>query len=222
VAVVGSDGAGKSTLLRSVESWLSRDLGVVQVHLGHPPWSVTTYIVRGGFKMGRILTRPFRRQGRAKQNLAASAVHPDLSWLAKQVCLARDRRRVFESAARAASRGAIVLCDRYPLAGLMAMDGPQVSQQFGEVPSGALARYAARREQRDYARIAAPDLLFVLKLPPDASLARKPEDDPERVARGSREIMSIDWSVRNGIVLDATIPAAEIALEVKRHIWRAF
>jgi thymidylate kinase len=223
VALVGSDGSGKSTALQHVEDWLAPDLDVLRAHLGRPPWSRTTVFVRGGLKAARLAGRPFRwlalpasRSGRTFAGPPAST----LTELARFACTARDRNLVYREVTTAAARGRIVLCDRYPLAGLMRMDGPQVGRLLEGTRAGPLARFIQRREEHYYEPFVAPDLLFVLQIDADVARNRKPEDDPERVTRRSREILGIDWSETGAIVLDASRPAAEIAAEIKQRIWR--
>ena len=203
VAAVGSDGAGKSTALDSVEDWLSKDLDVLRVHLGKPPWSRTSVLVRGSLKLARI----------------AGGLET-VSELSKLLCTARDRQRVYRKAATAAARGRIVLCDRFPLPGLINMDGPLARELTDGMSTGSFARFAVRTEEQIYETFARPDLMFVLQLPAEISLTRKPEDNPERVSRWAHEILDTDWSPSGAVVLDATRSAAEIAAEMKRHIWR--
>ena len=221
VAAVGSDGAGKSTALRAVEDWLSRDYDILRVHLGRPPWSRTTYLVRGGLKLGRMVGSPFQRF-RLVRSQASGDLPPRPTWkeLAQNVCVARDRRRVYRQAAEAAARGRIVLCDRFPLPGLMSMDGPQVRRLIEGTRSGRMEKFAMRHEERSYEAISPPDVLVVLRIPTQLALDRKPEDQPERVRQRSREILGIDWSSTGAVVLDAARPATEIAAELKQRIWR--
>ena len=220
VAAVGSDGAGKSTALDAIEQWLSRDMGVERVHLGHPPWSMATVLVRGGLKLLRAGLRPVRRQSRLNEAAAVNDFpEPTIPELAKRILLARDRRLEYRKAARAAARGQIVLSDRFPLPGLVEMDGPDIQRLLEGRSLTSRTRSAIDLEERIYRTIERPDLLFVLQLPPELSLARKPEDNPDRVARGSRELLDFDWSLTNAIVLDASRPAADIAGELKRQIW---
>jgi thymidylate kinase len=203
VAAVGSDGAGKSTALDTVEDWLSKDLDVLRVHLGKPPWSRTSVFVRGSLKLGRM-----------------AGGLSTVSELSKLLCVARDRQLEYRKAATAAARGRIVLCDRYPLPGLINLDGPLARELTDGEPAGSFGRFAVRTEERMYDTFARPDLLFVLQLPADISLTRKPEDNPERVSRWAHEVLETDWSSSGAVVLDATRSAPEIAAEMKRHIWR--
>ena len=221
VAAVGSDGSGKSTALQAIEDWLSRDYDVLRVHLGRPPWSRTTYLVRGGLKAGRLAASPLRALN-LRRARGSSDLRPAPTWkeLAQNACVARDRRRVYREAAEAAARGRIVLCDRYPLPGVMSMDGPQVRRLIHGTRGGLVEQFAMRLEERAYGVLSPPDVLVVLQIPEQLALDRKPEDQPERVRTRSREILGIDWSSTGAIVLDASLPAAEVAAEMKRQIWR--
>ena len=220
VAVIGSDGAGKSTALQSIEDWLARDLDVLRVHLGRPPWSRTTVFVRGGLKLGRMAARPFRRLAPGPKGGFPEPPAPTLTELARFACTARDRNLVYRDVTSAAARGRIVLCDRFPLSGLMEMDGPQVGRLLEGSRAGPIARFIHRREEHYYTPFTPPDVLFVLQIAADVARDRKPEDDPQRVTSRSREILGIDWSGTGAIVLDASRPAAEIAAEIKQRIWR--
>lgn len=221
VALVGADGSGKSTALDALEAWLSRDLQVVRVHLGRPRWSPLTVGVRGGLKVGRTLARPLRGR-RAEAPGPDDDRPPGLSEIAKHVLTARDRRRVYRRAARAAARGGVVLCDRYPLPQLSVMDGPQIRRRLGTngAGTGSLARAAMRLEEHLYAPMAEPDLLFVLQVPAEVSRRRKPEENPAKVEERAREILDTDWRSTRAIVLDATRPADEVAGELKRRLWQ--
>ncbi len=224
VAVIGADGSGKSTALQAIEDWLSPDLEVRRVHLGRPPWSRLTWLVRAGLKGRRAAVRPLTGWTRNGPGTGADPeAPPDLtvSDLARHVLTARDRRRVHADAARAAARGCIVLCDRYPLPAMARMDGPQIGRATGGATTGAAVRHAERRENLYYEPFTGPDLLFVLQVPEQVARSRKPEDDAERVTRRAREMFEIDWEGTGAVVLDATRPAAEISREMKRHIWSA-
>ena len=61
IALVGGDGAGKSTAVAALTTWLASNFETTPIHLGKPPWSATTTLVRGGLKLGRLMT-PWRQQ----------------------------------------------------------------------------------------------------------------------------------------------------------------
>ena len=176
--------------------------------------------VRGGLKLGRMAARPFRRLAPGPKGGSPPPPAPTLTELARFACTARDRNLVYRDVTSAAARGRIVLCDRFPLSGLMRMDGPQVGRLLEGIHAGPIARFIHWREEHYYTPFTPPDVLFVLQIAADVARDRKPEDDPQRVTSRSREILGIDWSGTGAIVLDASRPAAEIAAEIKQRIWR--
>lgn len=222
LAVVGGDGAGKSTAIEGLDAWLGKTLDTRQVHLGRPPWSRTTRIVRALLKLGRLVGAPL---GVPQPVLADNGLVPDrfpgytrLIWGA---CTARDRRLAYSRARRFATEGGIVICDRYPLADLRQMEGRLVDQMLETGPDNAFTRWLHRREQRDYAAIAAPEFLAVLRVDPNLAVRRKPEDDSEFVRVRSTEVWNQSWERSRALVLDASQPAEKVLEELKSLVWEA-
>ncbi len=56
IALIGVDGAGKSTATDNLYPWLSTDFDTVRIHMGRPPWSWTTYVVRGALRIARLFS----------------------------------------------------------------------------------------------------------------------------------------------------------------------
>ena len=96
---------------------------------------------------------------------------PSLLYMVRSVLVAYDRRQVLVRAYRRASHGAIVVCDRYPSAVLGGVDGPRTDpSSCGSV--SVLRRWLATTEQRIYASVPKPDLVFRLQVPLDVALER--------------------------------------------------
>jgi thymidylate kinase len=134
------------------------------------------------------------------------------------VTTARDRYRGYRRARRLADRGALVLCDRFPLPQLESMEGPRADRLPGASRS-RLSRALTRLERRYYAGIGLPDLLLVLRVDPEVALRRRPEDPEKRVRERAQEVLSIDWSDTRAHVLDANRPMAELHRELESWIW---
>jgi thymidylate kinase len=209
IALVGGDGAGKSTALGGLEEWLGRDFEVSRFHMGRPPWSLGTRAVRAALK----LMRPARRL------LNRSRPKPGLRPLVWWVCGARDRALAHRRVRRAAARGQLVLCDRFPLQELIWMDGPLIAVTLGPEQTTGWAQRLANLERRFYRRISRPDLVYVLRVEPERAVARKPEEDPEFVLRRNREVWEKDWSASSAQVLDSAQPAGQVLAQLKAHIW---
>ena len=136
-----------------------------------------------------------------------------------EVLTARDRYRAYRRARRAASNGAVVICDRFPLAEIKHMDGA-VSAGLAE-PSrwGRLVGYLAAREKRFYARIGYPDLLIVLRVNPDVAVRRRREAPEAILRRRSEEVWDVDWSRTPAVLVDATRPKEQVLSEIRSVVW---
>ncbi|HSD48828.1 MAG TPA: hypothetical protein VLE71_03255 [Actinomycetota bacterium] len=224
VAIVGGDGAGKSTVVEDLTGWLSKDFRTASVHLGKPPRSALSAVVKGAMTAAASVRRSPTPSGRAlRASVAAdgaSSMSPrNAARLAWETLTARDRYRAYRGARRAASNGAIVVCDRFPLAQVRQMDGAVSAGMRHPARHGRLVRFLAEREQRYYARIAHPDVLVVLRVDPDVAVRRRREAPEDLLRRRSEEIWSIDWSTTPAIVVDAGLPKDRVLSRVRSEVW---
>jgi len=225
VAIIGGDGSGKSTAVKELNSWLGGELDVRQIHLGKPPWSVTTYGVRALFK-ALALTRGL--QTRRPELRADSDVSPNspaseppyraMAWL---TCTARDRYLAYRRARRFADGGGIVICDRYPHPALESMDVPLIASLPGPQPSGRIAQRLGQLERSYHERIELPEVLAVLRVDPETAARRKTDEPADYVRRRVAEVWEIDWEAEAVPVVDASRPKEEVAAELKSLIWDA-
>jgi thymidylate kinase len=217
VAVVGGDGSGKSTMVEALRAWLAPHLSTVKLHLGKPPLSVSTMAVRIVFWMRKLLGLP-RIQASPDGTVQPPTRTARLAWLLRHTSIARDRRRVYLRARRAAARGDVVLCDRYPLPGMLITDGPR---NAGQPSSGRgwLGRSLARRQGRYYEDIRRPDILIVLRVDPELAARRRSDGDGELVRARSDEVARVDWSGTGALVVDTGRSMDEVLAEVTSFIW---
>jgi thymidylate kinase len=219
VAVVGGDGAGKSTLVTSLARWLNGPLDTRVVHMGKPPRSPSTLVVKAGVLLAR-------RAGVVRNwlpNYPVAAGHdgsvPGTSWLLWQLVTAADRRRRHRRARSLAGRGHVVVCDRFPVDQVTLMDGSRTRW----VPQDRLSPVARRlvaAEQRCYRAIGDPDLLLVLRVDPETAVGRKRGVDPADFVRPrSAEVFSADWDLTRAVVLDASRPAQDVLSHARRAVW---
>ena len=215
VAVVGGDGSGKSSLVESLVDTLSGTLDVRRIHLGKPPRGL----------LNRVVTRPLRllrSRGRFEETRLPAwselTEHPGTVYALWHWLIARDRHRAYLRARRAAGRGALVVSDRFPLAGVASMDGPRLAG-LPEHPRRRLARRLARAEATLYRRMRTPDLVLVLRVSPEVAVQRRSDQDTDFVTRRAQEVWDADWSGLEFEVLDASVSAQEVADAALRAIW---
>lgn len=200
IAVVGADGSGKSTVVGELTVWLSQVSTVASVHLGKPPRSIWRLSLQTVMRIRRVVL----------------GSRPRDPWAIMRVQTARDRWRAAQHARGRSDRGWIVICDRYPLPGLLFTDGPAL--RGTRSPTGPVGRYLAGKEEEYYRRIPPPDVVVVLTVPPEIAVARRKEADPATVRARAQEVSDAGWRAGE-IVVDAARPAKEVLLEVKARLW---
>ncbi|HEV7364903.1 MAG TPA: hypothetical protein VGN76_03575 [Gemmatimonadales bacterium] len=208
-ALVGGDGAGKSTCARALRAWLESEFPTLRAHLGRPPRSLLTLWVGGALKIERALYRWLRRP-----EPVGSAVE-----LLRHVCTARDRYRLYEKVRRFAAAGGIAVCERYPIPQDRVLVGPCIPDLVGSTPSG-IARLLRDLEASYYDSMVPPDVVFVLRLPPDLAVLRKPDEPADYVRTRGQVVWDTDWS---GVaqVVDASRSFPEVLSELKSRLWSA-
>jgi thymidylate kinase len=217
VAVVGGDGAGKSTVIRHLENHFGKIVATNRVHLGKPTPGWTTWAVRILLAGDRYVQRVFSRQGACP----TSAPRGRTSFLLalRHVCQARDRYRAYARVRRRASRGALVICDRWPVRGFQRMEAPQLADPVWDRHDGLLLRTFRRAEAHIYRRIPLPDKLIVLRVDPDVSAARKPHEPADWLRARCREVWDFDWDHTDAHVIDAGRPLPDVVLEAISASW---
>jgi thymidylate kinase len=232
IAIVGGDGAGKSTVVDALYDWLSKHFETTRVHMGKPEWSTTTRTIRGILKIGNVLgLYPVESSLQETLN-QQSLVSPGYPWLLREVCRARDRYLTYRKARRFAAKGGLVLLDRFPLAQIQLMDGPQTERFLSQLmdgphaaqflspqPISRLARALVTLEKSYYDQIVPPELLIVLRVHPEIAVQRKREEDASTVRVRSTEIWELNWEHTNAHVIDTSKPKTDVLAEVKALIW---
>jgi len=138
------------------------------------------------------------------------------------VALAWDRHRLSRRVCRAAARGEIVVCDRYPASSTGAPDGPRLVEGGGR---GTIQGFLARLEGRLYRNIPPPDLVLRLMAPIDTAKRRnrgREKADGEEYLE-ARHMQILEWSRRGTkriCDIDTDRPLADTIAGVKEAIWR--
>lgn len=221
IAFVGGDGAGKSTAVDTTAAWLSQVFTTRTIHLGKPPQGALSLASRALWG----LTHPMRSEsttGSAELELARSEPlgGRGVARLAWEVLTARDRYRAYVLTRRSAMSGGLVVCDRFPLPGVMHMDGAVSSRIPLADSSSRPVRLLAERERHYYRNVLAPDILVVLRVHPDVAVERKRDVEREDFVRPRvEEVWGIEWADTHAVVIDANQPREKVLADVKSAIW---
>jgi Mrp family chromosome partitioning ATPase/capsular polysaccharide biosynthesis protein/thymidylate kinase len=222
VAVVGIDGSGKSTIVAAIRAWLGAEVDVMPIYFGTgdgrpsllllPLKMMVPAINRlrrtkpKGASHGRISDRPPGRMYGFLMMVWAAAV-------------AAEKRTKLRATQRGASRGLVVVADRYPQnedAGYN--DGPLLPR-LRRAP-----RWLRRFEARVYAlaRRLPPDLVLKLEVTPETAARREPDMDPAVIRQRIEAVHRLVFSGARVVRVDAERPLGDVLRSVKSAIWNAF
>lgn len=234
VAFLGSDGAGKSTVVRAIADWLGSELDVRVVYLGSGdgPASLLRRSLRAFDRLRRTMTMRGKEPasgeaptvGRTGGGGYVAGVEPGMRalWkIASKLALAREKRDKLATAWRARTRGAVVICDRYPQTQQPGFnDGPLLTPWLAH-PS-QLLRSAARRELSVYRAAAelAPDLVIKLTVSPGVAASRKDDMSYAQLRTRGAAVRALSFPAATQVVeIDADRPLEAVLDAARRAVW---
>jgi len=220
VAVVGADGSGKSTLSRTLAASFGDRREVVHLYLGSGdgPSSWVRWPLK---RIKRVLLgaeAPPARRRAVQQAAPRSLLIGRSAWA---LALAQEKRMKLRRAHRAAGRGALVVCDRYPQSQVPGLiDGPLLDA-WSASDSG-WRRALARWERRPYERAHAlqPDLVIRLWVDEETAARRRPGHDHAELVARTRVVESLRFErAELGVVeMDANRPFDSVFAEARAAI----
>lgn len=200
--------------------------------MGKPTWSWITIAIRSILKIGQILGLYPLETSFDETIEQKSLVSPGYPYLIREVCRARDRYWTYIKARRLASKGRLVILDRFPLPEIRIMDGAQAEQFIRRLQEGPrsklflsprleswLARFLVKLEENYYHQIVSPEMLIVLRVNPQIAVQRKTDEDATSVEKRSTEIWQLNWETTDAHIIDASKSKTEVASELKTLIW---
>jgi thymidylate kinase len=220
VALIGIDGSGKTSVNSSIRAWLGSEIDVMPVYFGT------------GEGRPSLLLRPFKLLvplvAILLRNKPKGASHGKISkdgpGLLYSLCLmvwaalvAREKRVKLLAARRGASRGLIVLTDRYPQNEISGFnDGPLLTR-LAWAPS-----WLRQWETKAYllAQRLPPDLVIKLIVPPETIARREPDMDSKVVRDRIEAVPRLTFAGARVVSVNAEQPLADVIRTVKREIWR--
>ena len=228
VCVIGADGAGKSTLVRELVHWLGYKIDALPVYMGSGDGPGSAAL--GVLKIFRRLffdTNQRRKVDHATDQIRIirdKSTDPLLWRMARLVwgiSLAFEKKKKLKLAYRAASRGIVVIADRYPQAQIFGFNDGPLLRDFESSNIGVFRAIA--RWELDVYRMSeqmSPDLVIKLMVPIETAIERKPEMRPEEIERRNAAVENISFPPRTHVArIRADLPLEIVILQAKKLVW---
>ncbi len=225
IALIGPEASGKSTYSKSLCTWLADVMVARTVHLGKPAPSWLSRLAH--------VARPLFAPHSPTSPLSHSPTlphprHHGWPYAVASVLLARDRYRMAARVYRAALRGTIIVCDRYPSQQPEAVDGPRLTVVAeGLAGSSWLVRWAARIEQSYYRQIPPADVVLQLAVPVAVAQVRNRQrvkegkEDDVYLARRHRQFHAGCGESSDGNeIVDTTASMDDVMQQLRTLVWK--
>ena len=227
VAFIGPEATGKSTLAEEINQWLSKNLLVYDVHAGKPPSTIFTFLpnsimpvlrkISGGLRTSKL---DHKQQNIGSRRLGFSA---SLIYSLRALMVAIDRLFLLKRVSRMAAKGAIIICDRYPVNIIGAMDSPRLDHaRLYNLPFFCKL---AEAERWIYAQIPPPAIVFSLTVSPEIAVKRnenrikKGKEDAEYVRSRHLQSEKLHYAGKNAHELNTDEGLSDTILKVKKVFW---
>jgi thymidylate kinase len=220
VAVIGVDGSGKSTVVGTIRTWLGQEIDVVPIYFGTGGGRPSLVLLP--FKlMVPLVTLFLKTKPKGSSHGKISDRPPGLVYsvlLTLWATVAAIEKRIKLAAAqRGASRGLVVITDRYPQNEIVGFnEGPLLTRLTG-VPL-----WLRRFEAATYALAhrLPPDLVIKLEVTPETAARREPDMDPAVIRERIAAIPRLAFPGARVVSVSAEQPLSDVIRAVKHETWR--
>jgi hypothetical protein len=220
VALIGIDGSGKSTISAAIRTWLSSEIDVMPVYFGTGGGRPS--LLLRPFKLMVPLVTPLLKakpsgSSHGKVSKAAPGLLYSLLLMVWAAVVAREKRTKLLAARRGASRGLVVVADRYPQNEIRGFNDGALLTRLAWAPS-----WLRRWEGSAYAlaQRLPPDLVIKLIVTPETTARREPDMDSTVIEKRIEAIPRLTFSGAHVVSINAEQPLTDVIRAVKQEIWR--
>lgn len=224
VAVIGADGSGKSTITENLKNTFLTKLDIYKIYFGRGDGKSSWE--RKLLKSSKLLFTPTKDKDTINlvrdATLKKGGFVRGLYKCIEAFLVAQEKRRNMRFIQNAKSKGALVICDRYPQNQVMGYnDGPLLHDFLNS--KNPLFHAVAKMEARIYAQAEnhPPDILFKLVTDADVVEKRKPgETSIEKLTAKINGVKQLKFKdTCKVITVDAKKPLNEVLCIVRKEIW---
>lgn len=220
VALIGVDGSGKSTVATAIRTWLGSEIDVIPLYFGTGDGR-PSLLLRPLKMMVPMISRLCGTKPKGASHGRVSDRVPgrlySLLMMVWATAVALEKRGKLRAAQRGASRGLVVVADRYPQdEDAEYNDGPLLPRLM-RVP-----RQLRLFEARAYklAKRFPPDLVLKLEVTPETAKRREPEMDMALIRKRVEAARGLAFSGARVVRVDAERPLPDVIRSVKQEVWK--
>jgi len=222
LAVSGVDGSGKSSMVEELDKWFGKNFYTEILHLGRPSPTVITFPLRPMLYIYRFL------KGQNKGIIAGAEDAPSdglknrngFVWGLRYLALAYERYRLACEARDLATKGKIVICDRYPTLSPGKMDSPMIG------PGGSkLVEKMRSYELQLYERVPKADGLIFLDVSEEVAIKRNrsrikaEKETDEVIAFRHKDNQRLEFCAHQVFFVDANRDYNSVLKSLKAIAW---
>jgi thymidylate kinase len=222
IAIVGVDGSGKSSVISGLSEWLEQEIDVLPIYFGTGDGR-PSFILWPFKQLVPLFARFIREKPRGASHGVISDRNPgplySFLFAVWAMAVAIEKRHKIIVSRRAASRGFVVLTDRYP---------QNQTPEYNDGPLlGRIERAPAwlRRFEVSAYQLAArtpPDVVLKLQVRPETSAGRETTMDPSVIRRRIELLRGLTFEGSRMVVVDAEQPLEDVLKAVRKEVWHAF
>ncbi len=220
VAVIGVDGSGKSTVVATIRAWLSQEIDVVPIYFGtghgRPSLVLWPFKLMVPLIMLVLRTKPKGASHGKISDRAPGLLHSVL-LMVWATAVAIEKRIKLSAAHRGATRGLVVLTDRYPQNEILGFNEGPLMSRLTRVPLW-LHRFEATAYS--LAHRLPPDLVIKLIVTPETAARREPDMDPAVIRTRIAAVPRLAFPGARVVCIDAEQSLTDVIRAVKLEIWR--
>lgn len=221
VGVVAVDGAGKSTLVRSLRAWLGAEVDVLPLYFGTGDGRQSWFLWPLK-QLVPVVSPLWRRKPKGASHGDVTTAAPGFAYSLLlaiwATVLAVEKRVKLRAAHRAATRGMVVITDRFPQDEILDFNDGPLLPRIRYVPKWLRAfeasAYALTRELR-------PDLVIKLVASPELIASREPTMNPIVIRARTAQVAQLTFGGAPIVTISASQSAATVLHAAKIAIWRS-
>jgi len=175
----------------------------------------------------RFIFQKQKNTYKIKHSISNSFKPSGIIYSLKSVSLAYDRLKLFNKIQTMSSKGAVVICDRWPSSKIGSMDSPRIIVGDKKNLKSKIINYLSFLENKIYNNILPPDLIISLVVSPEIVAKRNSErkkknkESMDYVLKRHNPVFSPDFKSINTVELNTDQSLNDTIINIQNIFWQS-